>query len=202
MTRQHCLVVNSNKRILHFYFGGVGRWWEDVTVVGVISGASLSELRGVLSHRTTRTALSLVLRRRSCNWAFASPLPAYFAEARARSLPPSRCGMNHPVCMLLLIALSAGYGGRRKRITRLILRTLDSLPPTFRSSLATLGPPPHRLARSVEDSLTRSATGGSARRLAIHATGRGLARTAQAWSASSQAPRSMPPAGFIRRTSW
>jgi hypothetical protein len=41
------------------------------------SGGSLTEIRDVPSHRTTRTALSLVLRRRSCNSFADSPLPAW-----------------------------------------------------------------------------------------------------------------------------
>ena len=130
-------------------------------------------------------------------WCLRFPLPAWSLR-----LPRGRCrslDIEFVPLHTVFIALSACYGGRRGRITRLVPRTLDSLPPTFRSSFATLGPPSHRLARSVEDSLTRSATNDL------------LLRRSMPFVADWHDPRklgsphfvrSMPPAGVIRRTSY
>jgi hypothetical protein len=92
--------------------------------------------------------------------------------------------MNHPRFICFYRTSCPGYGGRRERITRLVPRTLDSIPPPFPLILRSTWPASAPPARSVADSLTRSDWHGH--------------RGARPPSFVG----SIPPAGVIRRTSY
>ena len=108
LVRCGCFEWNG-RRVVGFGCG----WLAGLMVVIVGPVARLSEILGVLSHRTTRTALTLVLRRRSCVGVFAAPLPAWSLR-----LPRGRCrslDIEFVPLHTVFIALSACYGGRRDR---------------------------------------------------------------------------------------
>jgi hypothetical protein len=72
----------------------------------------------------------------------------------------------------------------------------------FGSSFASLGTPPHRRLARGAGFLARSAPGGTARSSLCMPPVADWHDPSQARIASSQAPRSMPPAGVNRRTSY